>query len=89
VNGVEPFTKQERDEMEELLKEVRGHLGEHYPFPLSPFSSSHVRKVMYPMRFLEGEDIAGNFLFNADRCVAANVIFSCCLQLQLPGCYLS
>lgn len=28
VHRVEPFTKQERDEMEELLKEVRGHLGE-------------------------------------------------------------
>ncbi|KAG1774856.1 phospholipase D [Suillus placidus] len=49
VNGIEPFTKQERDEMEELLRDVRGHL------------------VVYPMRFLEGEDIAGNFMFNADR----------------------
>ncbi|KAG2065325.1 phospholipase D [Suillus decipiens] len=49
VNGMEPFTKQERDEMEELLKDVRGHL------------------VVYPTRFLEGEDIAGNFMFNADR----------------------
>ncbi|KAG1884901.1 phospholipase D [Suillus subluteus] len=49
VNGIEPFTKQERDEMEELLKDVRGHL------------------VVYPSRFLEGEDIAGNFMFNADR----------------------
>ncbi|KAG0704279.1 phospholipase D [Suillus ampliporus] len=49
VNGVEPFTKQERDEMEELLKDVRGHL------------------VVFPTRFLEGEDIAGNFVFNADR----------------------
>ncbi|KAG1829755.1 phospholipase D [Suillus variegatus] len=48
VNGIEPFTKQERDEMEELLKNVRGHL------------------VMYPNRFLEGEDMAGNFMFNAD-----------------------
>ncbi|OAX33335.1 phospholipase D [Rhizopogon vinicolor AM-OR11-026] len=49
VHGPEPFTKQERDEMEELLKEVRGHL------------------VVYPSRFLEGEDMAGNFLFPADR----------------------
>lgn len=49
VNGIEPFTKQERDEMEELLKNVRGHL------------------VVYPNRFLEGEDMAGNFMFNADR----------------------
>ncbi|KAG1748704.1 phospholipase D [Suillus lakei] len=50
VNGLEPFTKQERDEMEDLLKDVRGHL------------------VVYPTRFLEGEDIAGNFMFNADSC---------------------
>lgn len=49
VNGIEPFTKQERDEMEELLNDVCGHL------------------VVYPTRFLEGEDIAGNFVFNADR----------------------
>jgi len=32
VNGIESFTKQERDEMEELLKDVRGHLGECHPF---------------------------------------------------------
>lgn len=25
--------------------------------------------VLYPTRFLEGEDIANNFLFNADRFV--------------------
>ncbi|KAG1822931.1 uncharacterized protein BJ212DRAFT_1331537 [Suillus subaureus] len=56
VNGIEPFTKQERDEMEELLKDVRGHL------------------VVYPSRFLEGEDIAGNFMFNADRCVASHTL---------------
>ncbi|KAH8114370.1 phospholipase D [Phellopilus nigrolimitatus] len=45
----EPFEKWERDEMERLLGELRGHL------------------VLYPTRFLEGEDVANNFLFNADR----------------------
>lgn len=25
--------------------------------------------MVYPMRFLEGEDVANNFLFNADRYV--------------------
>ncbi|TDL17878.1 phospholipase D, partial [Rickenella mellea] len=45
----EPFEQWERDEMEQLLKEVRGHL------------------VLYSTRFLEGEDVANNFLFNADR----------------------
>ena len=47
--GNEPFEKWERDEMEKLLGELRGHL------------------VLYPTRFLEGEDVSNNFLFNADR----------------------
>lgn len=45
----EPLEQWERDEMEELLQDVRGHL------------------VIYPTRFLEGEDVANNFLFNTDR----------------------
>jgi len=45
----EPFDLSEREEMERLLGELRGHL------------------VIYPTRFLESEDIANNFLFNADR----------------------
>ena len=49
--GHEPFEKWERDEMEKLLGELRGHL------------------VLYPTRFLEGEDVSNNFLFNADRYV--------------------
>lgn len=48
-SGVEPFDKWERDEMENLLGQLCGHL------------------VIYPNRFLEGEDVANNFLFNADR----------------------
>ncbi|KAJ7600958.1 phospholipase D [Mycena floridula] len=49
AKGTEPFEKWERDEMEKLLGELRGHL------------------VLYSNRFLEGEDVANNFLFNADR----------------------
>ncbi|KAI0693955.1 phospholipase D [Cytidiella melzeri] len=45
----EPFDQAEREEMEHLLEQTRGHL------------------VLYPNRFLEGEDISNNFLFNADR----------------------
>ncbi|EJT98705.1 phospholipase D [Dacryopinax primogenitus] len=45
----EPFEQWERDEMEGLLKRVKGHL------------------VLYPTRFLEGEDMANNFLFTSDR----------------------
>ncbi|GJJ14636.1 hypothetical protein Clacol_008902 [Clathrus columnatus] len=44
-----PFEQWERDEMEALLTEVRGHL------------------VVYPTRFLEGEDVVNNFLFPSDR----------------------
>jgi phospholipase D1/2 len=42
VHGVEPFTKQERDEMEKLLKEVRGHLGE------QPIPSLAISLFSYP-----------------------------------------
>ncbi|THG97034.1 hypothetical protein EW026_g4898 [Hermanssonia centrifuga] len=47
--ATEPFDQTEREDMEKLLEELRGHL------------------VLYPNRFLEGEDVANNFLFNADR----------------------
>ncbi|KAG8926053.1 Phospholipase D1 [Tulasnella sp. 418] len=49
TNVNEPLEQWERDEMEALLNEVRGHL------------------VIFPTRFLEGEDTANNFLFNSDR----------------------
>ncbi|KAH9949881.1 phospholipase D [Amylocystis lapponica] len=49
ARGPEPFEQADREEMEHLLHELRGHL------------------VIYPSRFLEGEDAANNFLFNADR----------------------
>lgn len=86
VNRIEPFTKQERDEMEELLNDVRGHLGECHLYPPSS-ACSHIAEVVYPTRFLEGEDIAGNFMFNADRCVASYTYLPRCSHL--PGCYLS
>lgn len=62
----EPFEAWEREEMEKLLGELRGHLGEQAweavcNIPLT------LNVVVYPTRFLEGEDIANNFLFNADR----------------------
>ncbi|KAI0366603.1 phospholipase D [Pilatotrama ljubarskyi] len=47
--GPKPFDQAEREEMEHLLQELRGHL------------------VLYPTRFLEGEDLANNFLFPSDR----------------------
>ncbi|KAI9061357.1 phospholipase D [Trametes sanguinea] len=49
AKGPKPFTQAEREEMENLLHELRGHL------------------VLYPTRFLEGEDLANNFLFPSDR----------------------
>ncbi|TFK81830.1 phospholipase D [Polyporus arcularius HHB13444] len=49
AKGPKPFDQAEREEMENLLNELRGHL------------------VLYPTRFLEGEDVANNFLFPSDR----------------------
>ncbi|KAH9925437.1 phospholipase D [Epithele typhae] len=49
VRGPQPFDRAEREEMENLLNELRGHL------------------VVYPTRFLEGEDVTNNFLFPSDR----------------------
>lgn len=64
----EPFEAWEREEMEKLLGELRGHLGEQtgkLSVTVLPVLMSTI--VIYPTRFLEGEDIANNFLFNADR----------------------
>ncbi len=64
----EPFETWERQEMEELLGETCGHLGEPSQvwrrWWLISFGNL---SVLYPTRFLEGEDIANNFMFNADR----------------------
>ncbi|PIL22873.1 hypothetical protein GSI_15569 [Ganoderma sinense ZZ0214-1] len=49
AKGPKPFDQAEREEMENVLRELRGHL------------------VIYPTRFLEGEDKANNFLFASDR----------------------
>jgi len=61
----DPFEQSEREDMERLLGELRGHLGKYYFSPSHEYCS--ISLVMYPTRFLEGEDIANNFLFNADR----------------------
>jgi len=67
TRGEAPFTKQEREEMETLLQETCGHLGKCSRVS-SRFECSQSRSpVVYPTRFLEGEDIAKNFLFNTDR----------------------
>ncbi|KAM0748139.1 phospholipase D, partial [Meredithblackwellia eburnea MCA 4105] len=52
----EGFPSWERDQMEECLNEVRGHLGE-----LIFFSSFHA--IVFPTRFLESESAGGNFLY--------------------------
>ena len=71
TKGDLPFTKQEREEMETLLNELCGHLGQYSIRVLFFFSvlNLHVRAspVIFPTRFLEGEDVAKNFLFNTDR----------------------
>ncbi|OBZ68849.1 hypothetical protein A0H81_11088 [Grifola frondosa] len=62
ARGSEPFDAADKEEMENLLQELRGHL------------------VLYPTRFLEGEDVANNFLFAADRFVDAFAH----LRLKIP-----
>lgn len=63
----EPFEAWEREEMERLLGELRGHLGQRVCTRFCLWFLLTLTLVVYPTRFLEGEDIANNFLFNADR----------------------
>ena len=66
----EPLEQRERDEMEGLLKEVCGHLGGRFlDLWFRRFIQAFLSLVIYPTRFLEGEDVSNNFLFNADRYV--------------------
>ena len=67
----EPFEKWERDEMEELLSQLNGQLGMYRLHLDVEVFNSVTFTVVYPNHFLEGEDIANNFLFNADRLVIA------------------
>jgi phospholipase D1/2 len=66
ARGLEPFEAWEREEMEQLLSELRGHLGKIY-WTKAVLPADHGLPVIYPTRFLEGEDVANNFLFPADR----------------------
>ena len=61
--------------MERLLEELRGHLGT--LVRIACYRCTNSPPVLYPTRFLEGEDIANNFLFNADRFAA--ILRKCCL----------
>ena len=68
--GSEPFEKWEREEMEKLLLQLNGQLGM-YRWSDSLTVEVYFRNVavVYPNHFLESEDTANNFLFNADRLV--------------------
>jgi phospholipase D1/2 len=68
ARGDEPFEKWEREAMEKLLGEVRGHLGRCSGYR-NRLDFDEYYTVLFPSRFLEGEDVANNFLFNADRSV--------------------
>lgn len=52
--------------MEELLDELCGHLGMTGVQSIS-IRAENCHLVIYPTRFLEGEDVANNLLSNADR----------------------
>jgi phospholipase D1/2 len=69
TRGESPFTKQEREEMEALLDELCGHLGQPSKYSAAPHALADAVQltVIYPTRFLESEDVANNFLFNTDR----------------------
>lgn len=81
ARGPEPFDQSERDEMERLLEEVRGHLGKR---GIIQFCRKELLTtaylVLYPTRFLEGEDHSNNFLFNADRLVYFHPTLASCCQ---------
>ena len=55
--------------MEALLDELCGHLGQSLRIQLFLLVLIGVfdHTVIYPTRFMEGEDFANNFLFNTDR----------------------
>jgi len=55
--------------MEKLLGDLRGNLGEGFSASSSLYMAALLKPqlVIYPTRFLEGEDISNKFLFNADR----------------------
>jgi len=68
AKGTEPFEKWEREEMEKLLGQLNGQLGMWAPLRVLGIKLNTL-PVLYCNRFLEGEDVANNFLFNADRYV--------------------
>lgn len=53
--------------MEALLRELRGHLGMLLRLLHFDWVVLICFAVLYPTRFLEGEDVANNFLFPSDR----------------------
>lgn len=65
--GPKPFDQAEREEMEALLRELRGHLGMLLRLLHFDWVVLICFAVLYPTRFLEGEDVANNFLFPSDR----------------------
>lgn len=69
TNFDEPLEQWERDEFEVLLEGVKGHLGECSIAFTRERRLYYSPSVVFPTRFLEGEDTANNFLFNSDRCV--------------------
>lgn len=71
TKGCEPFERWEREEMARLLGELNGHLGNPREMFAYKHCGLHTFTVVYPTKFLEGEDSANNFLFNTDRHVSS------------------
>jgi hypothetical protein len=53
--------------MARLLEELNGHLGNPREMSMYQHCGLQAFTVVYPSRFLEGEDSANNLLFNSDR----------------------
>jgi phospholipase D1/2 len=76
--GSEPFEKWEQEEMEKLLLQLNGQLGMYrWSDSLTVEVYFGNVAVLYPNHFLESEDTANNFLFNADRLV---IVLWCALD---------
>ena len=71
--GPRPFDQAERDEMESILHELRGHLGLSLRIVSTCYAKYYDVTVLYPTRFLEGEDVSNNFLFPSDRYVVCQL----------------
>lgn len=81
----EPFEQWERDEMEASLNQICGHLGTDVALDCCLYFVLTGTLVVYPTRFLEGEDVVNNFLFPSDRFGSFSVCWNFFANLPMIG----